>query len=200
MKLLVARRVRTSSVFISLFLFGVGAPAQALTVYTTNFAENGDSITGTISTNGNTGPIAITDILDWNLTVSVGGHSGTLTGPFSGGNSSPALSSGAPLSATTTGLFFDFNASDQFFSIAESGVPTVVGLFSVTSTMAPFVFVAVATDVDLISVGAENTQIASTATPLPAALPLFATGLSALGLLGWRRKRMISARRMARPL
>jgi hypothetical protein len=28
-----------------------------------------------------------------------------------------------------------------------------------------------------------------TTTPLPAALPLFATGLSALGLLGWRRKR-----------
>ena len=25
--------------------------------------------------------------------------------------------------------------------------------------------------------------------PLPAALPLFATGLGALGLLGWRRKR-----------
>jgi hypothetical protein len=29
----------------------------------------------------------------------------------------------------------------------------------------------------------------STATPLPAALPLFATGLGAIGLLGWRRKR-----------
>ena len=27
------------------------------------------------------------------------------------------------------------------------------------------------------------------ATPLPAALPLFATGLGALGVLGWRRKR-----------
>ena len=27
-----------------------------------------------------------------------------------------------------------------------------------------------------------------TATPLPAALPLFATGLGGLGLLGWRRK------------
>jgi hypothetical protein len=26
-------------------------------------------------------------------------------------------------------------------------------------------------------------------TPLPAALPLFASGLGALGLLGWRRKR-----------
>jgi hypothetical protein len=32
-------------------------------------------------------------------------------------------------------------------------------------------------------------QQATPATPLPAALPLFATGLGALGLLGWRRKR-----------
>jgi hypothetical protein len=31
-------------------------------------------------------------------------------------------------------------------------------------------------------------------TPLPAALPLFATALSALGLLGWRRKRKQAAR------
>jgi hypothetical protein len=30
---------------------------------------------------------------------------------------------------------------------------------------------------------------ATAATPLPAALPLFATGLGGLGLLGWRRKR-----------
>jgi hypothetical protein len=28
-----------------------------------------------------------------------------------------------------------------------------------------------------------------TATPIPAALPLFATGLGGLGLIGWRRKR-----------
>ena len=31
------------------------------------------------------------------------------------------------------------------------------------------------------------------ATPLPAALPLFATGLGGLGLLGWRRKRKAEA-------
>ena len=30
-------------------------------------------------------------------------------------------------------------------------------------------------------------------TPLPATLPLFATGLGALGLLGWRRKRKLAA-------
>jgi hypothetical protein len=31
------------------------------------------------------------------------------------------------------------------------------------------------------------------ATPLPGALPLFATGLGALGLLGWRRKKKVAA-------
>jgi hypothetical protein len=33
----------------------------------------------------------------------------------------------------------------------------------------------------------------ATETPLPATLPLFATGLGALGLLGWRRKRKAHA-------
>ena len=35
--------------------------------------------------------------------------------------------------------------------------------------------------------------IATMETPLPAALPLFTTGLGALGLLGWRRKRKNAA-------
>jgi hypothetical protein len=35
------------------------------------------------------------------------------------------------------------------------------------------------------------------ATPLPSALPLFASGLGALGLLGWRRKRKNAARAAA---
>ena len=40
----------------------------------------------------------------------------------------------------------------------------------------------------------DNVSVSAvSATPLPAALPLFATGLGALGLLGWRRKRKASA-------
>jgi hypothetical protein len=43
--------------------------------------------------------------------------------------------------------------------------------------------------------GLDNVSVtdASRATPLPAALPLFATGLGALGLLGWCRKRKAAA-------
>ena len=37
------------------------------------------------------------------------------------------------------------------------------------------------------------TNVSSGTTPIPAALPLFATGLGGLGLLGWRRKRKIAA-------
>jgi len=36
-------------------------------------------------------------------------------------------------------------------------------------------------------------QSVQTTTPLPAALPLFASGLGALGLFGWRRKRKTAA-------
>jgi hypothetical protein len=38
-----------------------------------------------------------------------------------------------------------------------------------------------------------NIYIGFSNVPLPAALPLFATGLGALGLLGWRRKRKAAA-------
>lgn len=39
----------------------------------------------------------------------------------------------------------------------------------------------------------DNLSIEVNSTPLPAALPLFATGLGALGLLGWRRKKKARA-------
>jgi hypothetical protein len=39
----------------------------------------------------------------------------------------------------------------------------------------------------------DNLAVRINDVPLPAALPLFATGLGALGLLGWRRKKRAAA-------
>ena len=49
------------------------------------------------------------------------------------------------------------------------------------------------TDQELSAVGDFGPQGEIGQTPLPAALPLFASGLGAMGLLGWRRKRKAQA-------
>ena len=43
--------------------------------------------------------------------------------------------------------------------------------------------------------GLDPNEVNTTVTPLPATLPLFATGLGALVLLGWRSKRTTAARK-----
>jgi hypothetical protein len=60
------------------------------------------------------------------------------------------------------------------------------GQYAVTNPSYPFAYF-----VDLS--GSLVTSTPPPTTPLPAALPLFATGLGALGLLGWRRKRKNTA-------
>jgi hypothetical protein len=50
-----------------------------------------------------------------------------------------------------------------------------------------------ANDVGAASVRDDPGSWSVSTTPLPAALPLFASGLGALGLLGWRRKRKVAA-------
>ena len=46
---------------------------------------------------------------------------------------------------------------------------------------------------DGLGIGPAVSFGAEAVTPLPATLPLFASGLGALGLLGWRRKRKAAA-------
>jgi hypothetical protein len=65
----------------------------------------------------------------------------------------------------------------DFFADASGNTFNGAGSALITTTNPTF-----------IEAGNSTTTLTST-TPLPAALPLFATGLGALGLLGWRRKR-----------
>src|SRR6516164_8683349 len=76
--------------------------------YNVNLASAAASVTGDNVTDGTTGVLSLSNIVDWNLTVSTPGY-GTvdLLGPLSGNNSEDFLGPN-DLTATTTGLFFNF--------------------------------------------------------------------------------------------
>ena len=87
------------------------------------------------------------------------------------------------LSANLVGQanFNDFNWCAFSISCGSSTAPGGVGTFTIAT--------AGETGNSLVLTSMSPTS----PTPLPAALPLFATGLGAFGLLGWRRKRKVQA-------
>jgi hypothetical protein len=114
--------------------------------------------------------------------------------------SSIAIGNGAGCAGTTTGgtTFCSSSANPwQAFALGPNSIeflaPTVADFVS-TGT---FYFVNVFFTGDLPTGFSGEWITAFTpppeATPLPAALPLFAGGLGALGLLGWRRKKKAAA-------
>jgi hypothetical protein len=77
--------------------------------------------------------------------------------------------------------------ASQFTLLGGSTHPNFSGdpiLFGVEA-----VFATNQTSITAANIYLDNIDITVTQTPLPAALPLFASGLGGVGLLGWRRKR-----------
>jgi hypothetical protein len=87
------------------------------------------------------------------------------------------------------GTFTDsFAARGKHFSITFRGTD----IANFTRGLDDFMYAAVFTTAGLFGDGTPISPPGGgplTATPIPAALPLIATGLGGLGLLGWRRKR-----------
>jgi hypothetical protein len=141
-----------------------------------NFANGATFLPGSILTIDTTAGI----VSNSNLLVSAGFNSpvNTFTDANinqNGGSQTPfdwVLGDGTDLTM--------FNGSTEFQGFSPSG--GTVGLVTYFGSWG-------------FSGGSSDTVLTLTpvATPLPAALPLFATGLSALGLLGWRRKRKAQA-------
>ena len=105
--------------------------------------------------------------------------------------------------AGTCGTLTDTNnmmhpASDRmvFYSLDSLGALADVGVRSVSfGSTTPTVLELVDGSFDFHVPNGTNTYdgLSAGTVPLPAALPLFAGGLGALGLLGWRRKRRAAA-------
>src|SRR5436309_15106863 len=78
-------------------------------VYTVNQTVGLGSVTGTITTDGNLGTLGGVDISAFNLNISDGNGTIQLVNPQSG-----ATTFGSGLSATLTGLFFNYSLNAAF--------------------------------------------------------------------------------------
>ena len=108
------------------------------------------------------------------------------------GNNNGAFTTSATVSSLSANV--DYLIEMNAFALAHPSV-------TATTFLDPFFFLD-QNFVDLgysitVSPGIGNSLDVASATPLPAALPLFATGLGSLGLLGWRRKRKNTTARAA---
>ena len=145
----------------------------------------------------------------------LGGVNGTVAGRIDGlAGTGTSAATAVFITSSPAGLFYPLSASDNILS--QPSVSILANSFSVTNgAMTAEDFQAGFTeangdDIELLlksaipqfllvrfaTTGVNFDTITNTATfspvsqvPLPASLPLLATGLGALGLLGWRRKK-----------
>lgn len=129
------------------------------------------------------------------------GISGTVTGPASGAISSLLSNPNQPYQGTYYAGSYGWNYDNVLFSGAipfdnngllfRFGTDVVANLYSVGSSF----YLSVDNPSSFWDPGDLGRLSVSDppATPLPATLPLFVTGLGLVGLLAWRRKRKTAA-------
>ena len=153
------------------------------------------TITGEITTNCNNCGLTDLNVLSWTFNSSSGDSVTSIT---AGANISFGGSS--VLIATPSVLNFDIGA----FGIMSFNGPITTVAVQFNTVVPPFCSNIGPCEIVFLPLGVtytaflnEDQQVGTLAdpstTPLPAALPLFASGLGALGLLGWRRKKKAAA-------
>ena len=161
-----------------------GASNASAATYNVLFDVLSDVVQGTITTDGTIGGLRNTNISSYTLTMS---GPGITTSTVTGGSANVTTGFPFTLSASSTAIGY-INANTQT-NITSTGGGSQRVFFSNISTI-------------LLEDSAGHTAVSGTLTqpfaiatiatsnvPLPAALPLFATGLAGLGVLGWRKKR-----------
>ena len=176
--------------------------AEANIIYDLSYTSPSGTASGFIETDGNIGTLVPGDFYDWDITLTIGALTATLEGPHSGNNSSlNCCSSTAPVTASATELTFDFGSvltGGLFgFGLSAGGTRLCYADKSTENCAGPHPGIGwqigAGTPGTGIGPPADDVIATVTETPLPAALSLFATGLGALGLLGWRKKRKAAA-------
>jgi hypothetical protein len=198
---------RFVAAFLAISALGaITSEAIALTYNVNRTVGANGSVIGTISTDGFIGAWGTTNhITDWSLTITDAANSTLLTGPLSGNSSQlqfTYLSTTPVMSSSLSAIYFDFSGAGHllFQETLFSGYNfwclqvdlVCLNIGSVTEGLNTTTFAAYSTNA-----GQTGEQIIATrdvaATPLPAALPLFASGLAFLGYASLRRRRRAAA-------
>jgi hypothetical protein len=188
-----------------LFLSGlVSAPVRANSYnFDVSFTLAGDPITGTITTDTDVaGPLFLSDITSWSFNIGGGCCAGYNSISSSNPNGTVYFPSGTgttPLVLVSGGSAINYDyATSSTAGIQFSNSERGLNLF--TSYNDDYFQWYWAPNGNSFTNLQQDTfvgfqfQVATlTATPVPAALPLFASGLGAMGLFGWRRKRKNAA-------
>jgi hypothetical protein len=179
-----------------------------LASFVTSSLANTINISGTFDGDSTFTPTANTGVYAQSFS---GEGEDTTYGSFTSSSQSTIDFSSPPTIAISDGMFLEKFSEGTLFGVS-SGNGTASGLGTATVTL-DFIFKGgtglFAGDTGEITVTETITRTSPTAatisngsytgtlitaTPLPAALPLFATGLGAIGLFGWRKKRQIASR------
>jgi len=202
--------VPTVGAILALLGVSVSATPSEATTYNVDLVVGGGTVTGSIQTDGTLGPLATTNITGYSLNLVEGLLSATLNPGNSSfdGSGFTDVSPGSPnLTATATQLFYNFGLvyDAAFYLNANNNtifcLHDAAGACSVSSAAAdadggaPAMILGLGNGSFTFTPESGDVCIAGECgtTPLPAALPLFATGLGGLGLLGWRRRRKVQA-------
>ena len=97
---------------------------------------------------------------------------------------------GSPVTGTMASMTVDGTGGDIVYTISDYSALSLDGDIAISWAMTCANDIIQGTTTGFPVLGPPGHM---GATPLPAALPLFATGLGAMGLLGWRRKRKNAA-------